>query len=107
MPLAPMQPVDLQWWGDTSTSFGIGVVVGSHLAVWKWAPSFRVGPRQAFNISWAEAVAVELGLRIAISLNFLSNSSIADHTFLVRSDNARIITLGYHISPTVSNNCLV
>ncbi|KIM89605.1 hypothetical protein PILCRDRAFT_60330 [Piloderma croceum F 1598] len=91
MPLAPAQLVDLQWWGDASTSFGIGVVVGSHWAVWKWAPSFRVGPRQAFDIGWAEAVAVELGLRIMISLNFLSTSCIAGHTFLVRSDNAGIV----------------
>jgi len=91
MPLALAQPIDLQWWGDASTSFGIGVVVGSHWAVWKWAPGFRVGPRQAFNIGCAEAVAVELGLCIMISLNFLSSSRIAGCTFLVRSDNTGIV----------------
>ena len=35
MPLASQQPVDLQWWGDASTSFGIGIVVGHYWAVWR------------------------------------------------------------------------
>ena len=91
IPLAPRQPLDLQWWGDASTSFGIGIVLGRHWAVWKWAPGFKVGPRQEFNIGWAEAVAVELGLRLAISLNFLSSNCMAGHTFLVCSDNAGIV----------------
>src|SRR5882672_3613161 len=77
IPLAPRQPLDLQWWGDASTSFGIGIVLGRHWAVWKWAPGFKVGPRQEFDIGWAEAVAVELGLRLAISLNFLSSDCMA------------------------------
>ena len=44
MPLAPPQLFNLNWWGDTSSSFGIGVTVGSFWAVWKWAPGFKVGP---------------------------------------------------------------
>jgi hypothetical protein len=91
IPLASPHPIDLQWWGDASTSFGIGITVGRHWAVWKWAPGFRVGPHQDYDIGWAEAVAIELGLRLAISLNFLSSSSTAGHTFLVRSDNARVV----------------
>jgi len=35
-PLQEQQPIDLQWWGDASSSFGIGVVVGQHWAAWKW-----------------------------------------------------------------------
>jgi hypothetical protein len=91
MPLASRQPVDLQWWGDASTSFGIGIAVGRYWAVWKWAPGFRVGPHQEFNIGWAEAVAVELGLHLVISQHFLSDHCIAGHTFLVRSDNAGVV----------------
>ena len=45
MPLAPATPIDLQWWGDASTSFGVGIVLGSHWAAWKWAPNFKVGPQ--------------------------------------------------------------
>jgi hypothetical protein len=91
MPLASRQPVDLQWWGDASTSFGIGIAVGRYWAVWKWAPGFKVGPRQEFNIGWAEAVAVELGLHLVISQHFLSDHCVAGHTFLVRSDNAGVV----------------
>ena len=93
MPLAPSVPVDLSWWGNASTSFGIRIVLGPHWAVWKWAPGFSVGPQRAHNIGWAEAVAVELGLRIAISLHFLSSSMVGGLTFLVRSDNAGIVSV--------------
>jgi hypothetical protein len=36
IPLAPAAHIDLQWWGDASTSFGIGIIIGSYWAVWKW-----------------------------------------------------------------------
>jgi hypothetical protein len=35
IPLASAAPIDLQWWGNTSTSFGIGIIIGSYWAVWK------------------------------------------------------------------------
>ena len=93
MPLASPQPLDLQWWGDASTSFGIGIAIGCYWAVWKWAPGFKVGPRQDYDIGWAEAVAIELGLRLAISIDFLSKGKVKGHTFLVRSDNSGIVSL--------------
>lgn len=92
-PLASPVPVDLNWWGDASTSFGIGVVIGSHWAAWKWAPGFRVGPKQRFNIGWAEAVAVELGMRMAISLKVLRSEDPSRSLFLVRSDNSGIVAV--------------
>jgi hypothetical protein len=91
MPLALAQPVDLQWWGDASTSYGIGIVLDRYWAVWRWAPGFKVGPKQEFDIGWAEAVAVELGLRLAISLGFLMCTPVVGHTFLVHSDNSGIV----------------
>ena len=91
MPLSPPLPVDLNWWGDASSSFGIGIVLGTYWAVWKWAPGFLVGPRRDHDIGWAEAVAVELGLRVAISCHFLSSGPVGGQTFLVRSDNAGIV----------------
>lgn len=71
IPLCSPHPQDIGWWGDASTSFGIGVVIGRFWAVWRWAPDFRVGPKCAFDIGWAEAVAVELGLRMALHLSQL------------------------------------
>ena len=86
VPLRSLPPVDLNWWGDASTSFGIGVTIGSFWSVWTWAPGLKVGPHQHFDIGWAEAVAVELALRLAIQQQLLSSG-----TFLVRSDNMGVV----------------
>jgi hypothetical protein len=93
VPLSLPVPTDINWWGDASTSFGIGVVVGHHWAIWKWAPGFLVGPKQDFDIGWAEAVAVELGLHVALSLGFVGVTSGAPGNFLVRSDNEGVIAV--------------
>jgi hypothetical protein len=93
IPLAPAAPIDLQWWGDASTLFRIGIIIGSYWAVWKWAPSFKVGPWQDFDIGWAEAIAVELGLQLALSLSIVGNGKLGGHTLLVQSDNAGIIAV--------------
>ena len=73
VPLVPTEPIDLQWWGGASTSFGIGLVLGTHWAVWKWSPGFKVGPHQDFNIGWAKAVAVKLGLWLALNISLFGN----------------------------------
>jgi hypothetical protein len=86
IPLCTGEPIDLDWWGDASTSFGVGITIGSFWGVWKWAPGVIVGPRQRFDIGWAEAIAVELALRLAIHQNLLSPS-----LFLVRSDNMGVV----------------
>lgn len=91
VPLRPPTPVDLGWWGDASTSFGIGIVIGRHWAVWQWAPGFRVGPNLDFDIGWAEAVAVELGFRLAVELGLISSSADRGQVFLVRSDNSGVV----------------
>ena len=85
-PLLPPEPQDIGWWGDASTSFGIGVVVGPSWAVWKWRSGFKVGPKELFDIGWAEAVAVELGMRLALQQGLLSAGN-----FLVRSDNEGVV----------------
>ena len=93
VPIVDPSPVDIGWWGDASTSFGIGVVIGTHWSAWRWAPGFRVGPKQPFDIGWAEAVAVELGLRMAIHLGIISPSLSQGMHYLVRSDNAGIVAV--------------
>jgi hypothetical protein len=75
VPLASPSPVDIGWWGDASTSFGISIVIQGHWAIWWWAPHFKVGLSHAFDIGWAEAVAVELGLRAALHLGIFVSSS--------------------------------
>jgi hypothetical protein len=93
VPLSLPGPVDLNWWGDASTSFGIGVVLGNCWAVWKWAPGFSVGPGHSFDIGWAEAVAIELGLRLALNLKLIGPSSSVVGPTLVRSDNQGVVAV--------------
>jgi hypothetical protein len=90
LPLARPEPIDVGWWGDASTSFGVGVVVGGFWGVWKYAPGVAVGPGQAFDIGWAEAVAVEVGLGIASAEGVLAGSAPEHARFLVRSDNTGV-----------------
>ena len=81
IPLCSPHPVDIGWWGDASTSFGIGITIGHFWAVWHWAPGFRVGPGQAFDIGWVEAVAVELGFHMALHLSLLVSQNCHEHFF--------------------------
>ena len=73
--------------------FSVGVAIGSHWVVWKWAPGFIVGPQQSYDIGWAEAVAVELGLCLTIGLDLFSATNHQGCSFLVHSDNAGIIAV--------------
>ena len=50
-----------------------------------------MGPKQRFDIGWAEAIIVEIGLRVAIKYALVNRSLGAN--FLVRSDNMGIVTV--------------
>jgi len=91
VPLAHPEPVDIGWWGDASTSWGIGVVTGRFWAAWAWAPGFKVGTGQDFDIGWAEAVAVELGLRMALHHGLMGELPAQARRVLARSDNSGIV----------------
>jgi len=90
-PLSYTEPEDVGWWGDASTPFGIGVVTGKFWAVWCWTPGFHPGPGSQFNIGWAEAVAVELGLLMFLRLGSQINRRPDHNHILVRSDNAAVV----------------
>lgn len=91
LPLATPLVTDLGWWGDASSSFGVGVVVGQFWGVWQWSPGFQVGPRHSHDIGWAEAVAVELGLLMLLHHGFLANLTASQSCLLVRSDNSGVV----------------
>lgn len=63
--LSPSLPIDLDWSGDASTEYGIGVVIGPYCASWKWRGGWevarRVGADFARSIQWGEALAVLAG----------------------------------------------
>ncbi len=87
--LASFEHEDIDWWGDASTSFGVGVVIGKFWAVWRWADGLSVGPGKSFDIGWAEAIAVELGLRLALHCQV----ALPGAHLLVRSDNAGVVAV--------------
>ena len=93
MPLLGPTPLDVGWWGDASTSFGVGVAVGPFWGVWAWAPGFCVGPHQTFDIGWAEALAVELGLQMADHHGLLDNIPPSSSRVRVLSDNMGIVAV--------------
>ena len=64
----------LSTWGNASTSFGFRNR-SYHRNCWSvrhWALGFKVGPKLAFNIGWAEAAAAKLRLRVALHLGVIS-----------------------------------
>jgi Reverse transcriptase-like len=72
----------LEYWVDTSSSWGIGIVFNNVWDAWKLRPRWN---KDGHNIGWAEIVAIELGILFAVHLG---------HTnihFLIKSDNQGVI----------------
>ncbi|KAE8214992.1 hypothetical protein CF326_g9755, partial [Tilletia indica] len=69
-------------WVDASTEWGVGVIVGEAWTAWRWMKGWQ---RDGRGIGWGEAVALELGMRAAIS----QGAKGASITF--RSDNQGVI----------------
>lgn len=61
-----IEPVNVQWVGDASTSYGIGIAVGEYWAKFKYKQGWESNGLQQNDpkrkIAWAETVAVRLGL---------------------------------------------
>jgi hypothetical protein len=74
--------VDLNFWMDASSSWGIGLLCEGHWAAWKWLDGWESDFRE---ISWAEGVAVELAVRL-LDVQDWSNLHV-----LLRSDNQGVI----------------
>lgn len=75
-------PVDLGFWMDASSSWGIGLICNNRWAAWKWVQGWESTYR---GILWAEAVAVELAIRLLDILN-ISNIHV-----LIRTDNQGVL----------------
>lgn len=74
---------NIGWVGDASTEYGIGVIVGTHWAQFKWKEGWNTpknGPKR--SIAWAETVAIRLGLLMVTQLH-----QVAGRTLSCLSDN--------------------
>ena len=76
----PVSPVE--FWVDASSSWGIGVVFDGEWDAWKFSPGWNTDGR---NIGWAEIIAIELGLLLAVHKGY-SHSHL-----LIKSDNQGVI----------------
>ncbi|THH17690.1 hypothetical protein EUX98_g9078 [Antrodiella citrinella] len=74
--------LDLEIWVDTSTSWGIGILVEGQWDAWKWKAGWKGHGR---DIGWAEMIAVELTIRVVECLGH-RNAHI-----LIRSDNSGVV----------------
>lgn len=89
IPLRRKCPVDLGWWGDASTSYGVAVVMLDMFAIWKWTDPETIGPGKEFDIKWGEAIAIHLGLLLADFL--LKSASNHGHSSKFRKDTDLIV----------------
>ena len=91
LPLEDTAPLDVGWWGDASTSFGIGVVISASRGIWKWSSPDLEGLNTDVSIDWAEAAAVLMGLCMLLHERVLRNHPPSRRTILVHSDNAAVV----------------
>lgn len=78
----PPLPSTIDFWVDASTDWGIGVVFNQTWDSWKLRDNWKSHGR---NIGWAEFLAIEIGLLLAI------HHGHSNTHFLIRSDNQGVI----------------
>jgi hypothetical protein len=84
--------VDVGGFSDASSSVGIGVVIGKRWRSWRLLPGWKTDGR---DIGWAEAVGMELLVRLIVHLNVLpgfqvhgNNTGVVEGWWVGRSRNA-------------------
>ena len=86
------QIIDVRGFSDASSTVGIGVVIGNRWRAWRLLPGWKAGSR---DIGWAEAVGMELLVRIVLSINpypgiqiFGDNTGVVEGWWTGRSRNS-------------------
>ena len=111
----PNSPVEL--FCDASSSFGIGIIIGSEYDGFQLIPDWRSAGGVRRDIGWAEFAAVELTI-----FYLLSSPDVRNTHFLLRSDNQGVVgawqkrasrnieqnaILGRIVSNLVSHGCFL
>jgi hypothetical protein len=93
VPIRRADPIDLDWYGDASISFGVGVCVAGFYSTWRWRQEGLALARQYHDedINWAEAIIVELGLLLVLDLMNAGQLDIGSAgNLLFYSDNSSV-----------------
>ena len=80
--LQPLPHLDPLVWVDTSSSWGIGLIIGSKWVAWKLLPGWHAHVRE---IGWAECITLEL------VVYYLVERGLHDADITIRSDNSEVI----------------
>lgn len=67
--IASPEPVDVTWVGDASTSYGIGVLVGTKWARVRMTDAWRNADEERKHINYLETVTIRLGLLMILVLD--------------------------------------
>jgi hypothetical protein len=78
----PPALAECKCWVDASTSYGVGVVIDGEWDSWRLCKGWNINNRR---IGWAEMVAIEFGLRMAVAHGY------RDASIWVWSDNKGVI----------------
>jgi hypothetical protein len=78
----PPQQSRIEFWVDASMGWGVGVVFDGYWQSWRLLEGWKTDGQ---DIGWAEMVAIELGLCMAIAMGH------CDVHFVVKSDNMGVI----------------
>jgi hypothetical protein len=78
----PPPPSLVEFWVNTLTSYGVGVVFASHWVAWQFCTGWKTN---GCNIGWAKMITIELGIWVVIELGFHNTH------FLVQLDNTGVI----------------
>jgi hypothetical protein len=80
--LRPPALADCKCWVDASTSYRVGVVINGKWDSWRLSEGWNINNHR---IGWAEMVAIEFGLRMAVAQGY------PDATIQIWSDNQGVI----------------
>lgn len=67
--IASPEPVDVTWVGDASTSYGIGVLVGTKWTQVRMTDAWRNADEERKHINYLETVTIRLGLLMILVLD--------------------------------------
>jgi hypothetical protein len=67
-------PMEIDWVGDASTSFGVGILIGHRWSQFRMKETWREGI-PARGITWLKTVAIRLGLLMLMELDLVAKGS--------------------------------